>query len=228
MNNLNNYLNIANKIIQNEKIDDYIPLYPMLRKENAKLKICLALVKKNDNVWKLNSNIKPKYVVLIDPAKNDEAILVKSNNIKFETNKKINNDMSKQKELSKYTVEKTLEYKNYLINDIKNEKLPIQKKLAKILGEDIRINGEIININEYILANCEEQIKEKVDELVNIVISSKYQSITYYYNMIFEDIIIKYKDNKYIDQDKMKLCAEIMNYYYDGVLGIYSIFNIEE
>ena len=76
----------------------------MLRKENAKLKICLALVKKNDNVWKLNSNIKPKYVVLIDPAKNDEAILVKSNNIKFETNKKINNDMSKQKELSNQTL----------------------------------------------------------------------------------------------------------------------------
>ena len=46
--------------------------------------------------------------------------------------------------------------------------------------------------------------------------------------MIFEDILIKYKDNKYIDQDNMKLCAEIMNYYYDGVLGIYSIFNIEE
>ena len=38
MNNLDSYLNIANKIIQNKKIDDYIPLYPMLRKENAKLK----------------------------------------------------------------------------------------------------------------------------------------------------------------------------------------------
>ena len=44
--------------------------------------------------------------------------------------------------------------------------------------------------------------------------------------MLFKQIIKTYKDNKTIDTEKIKLCIEIMNNYYDGVIGIDNFFNI--
>ena len=43
----------------------------------------------------------------------------KNNKLKKELQKQ-KSEIQKQKEISKYTVEKTLQYKNYLIEDIKN------------------------------------------------------------------------------------------------------------
>ena len=128
-------------------------------------------------------------------------------------------------EISKYTVEKTLQYTNYLMEDIKNEELPLQKKLSSILGNEVEIDGEKVNINEYLLANMEEDIKAKVKDLVDILIYSKYGSITFYYDQIFNDIINEYQKDKVIDKEKIKLCIEIMNNYYDGVIGIDNLFN---
>ena len=133
---------------------------------------------------------------------------------------------NKQKEISKYTVKKTLQYENYLIEDIKNEQLPLQKKLSSILGNEIEIKGEIININDYLLSNLEEDIKKKVKELVEVLIWSKYGSITFYYDNLFKQIVNKYKQNKEIDREKIKLCIEIMNNYYDGVICIDNLFNV--
>ena len=133
---------------------------------------------------------------------------------------------NKEKEMSKYTVEKTLQYKNYLINDIKNEKLPLQKRLADILGDDMEIDGEKVNINDYLLSNLEEDIKQKIDDLVDILVQSKYGSITFYYDNLFKQIIDDYKKDGIISKDKIKLCIEIMNNYYDGVIGIDNFFNI--
>ena len=135
-------------------------------------------------------------------------------------------EKNKGKEISKYTVEKTLQYKNYLINDIKNEKLPLQKRLADILGDDMEIDGEKVNINDYLLSNLEEDIKQKIDDLVDILVQSKYGSITFYYDNLFKQIIDDYKKDGIISKDKIKLCIEIMNNYYDGVIGIDNFFNI--
>ena len=88
------------------------------------------------------------------------------------------------------------------------------------------IEGEKVNINDYLLSNLEEDIKEKVNELVELLIQSKYGAITFYYDQIFSDIINNYKKNKIIDKEKIKLCIEIMNNYYDGVIGIDNLFNI--
>ena len=128
--------------------------------------------------------------------------------------------------MSKYTVEKTLQYKNYLINDIKNEKLPLQKRLADVLGDNMEIDGEKVNINDYLLSNLEEDIKQKIDDLVDILVQSKYGSITFYYDNLFKQIIDDYKKDGIISKDKIKLCIEIMNNYYDGVIGIDNFFNI--
>ena len=74
--------------------------------------------------------------------------------------------------------------------------------------------------------NLEEDIKSKVNDLVDILIQSKYGSITFYYDKLFTSILNSYKKDNIIDNEKIKLCIEIMNNYYDGVIGIDNLFNI--
>lgn len=229
MNNLNldKYLNIVNQEKEKRGLTTYIPLYPMLRVENEKLYVGVMLTDEKDPVWSMDKQIKPEYWVLIDI--NEEKILEfnKTDEKDFVVGNFIpkNND-NKQQEISKYTVEKTLQYKNYLIEDIKNEELPLQKKLSSILGSEMEIDGEKVNINDYLLSNLEEEIKTKINDLVDILVQSKYGAITFYYDHLFTQIIHEYKSTKVIDHEKMKLCIEIMNHYYDGVIGINNFFNI--
>ena len=62
--------------------------------------------------------------------------------------------------------------------------------------------------------------------MVDILIQSKYGSITFYYDQLFNSILNEYKNNKKINKDRIKLCIEIMNNYYDGVICIDNVFNI--
>ena len=84
----------------------------------------------------------------------------------------------------------------------------------------------LYSINDYLLSNLEEDIKSKVNDLVDILIQSKYGSITFYYDKLFTSILNSYKKDNIIDNEKIKLCIEIMNNYYDGVIGIDNLFNI--
>lgn len=229
MNNLNldKYLNIANEEKIRRGLETYIPLYPMLRVVDNILYVAVMLTFEKDNVWEIEGNVKPEYWVLIDVNTNEILEFNKTEDKDFVIGNVIpKNIESKQKEISKYTVEKTLQYKNYLIEDIKNEELPLQKRLSNILGNEIEIDGDMVNINDYLLSNLEEDIKSKVNDLVDILIQSKYGSITFYYDQLFSSIIKEYKDNKIIDKDKIKLCIEIMNNYYNGVICIDNVFNI--
>lgn len=229
MNNLNldKYLNIVNDEKIKRGLTTYIPLYPMLRVENEKLYVGVMLTEEKDNVWDKEEHIKPEYWVLIDT--NNDRILEfnKTEDKDFVIGDLVlkNND-NKQQEISKYTVEKILQYKNYLIEDIKNEELPLQKKLSSVLGNEMEVDGEKVNINDYLLSNLEEDIKSKINDLVDILIQSKYGSITFYYDQMFTNIINNYKKDKVIDKEKIKLCIEIMNNYYDGVIGIDNLFNV--
>lgn len=229
MNNLNldKYLNIVNDEKIKKGLTTYIPLYPMLRVENEKLYVSIMLTEEKDNVWSKEEHIKPEYWVLIDI---DEDKIVEFNKTEDKDfvigNLVPKNTDNKQQEISKYTVKKTLQYKNYLINDIKNEELPLQKKLSNILGSEIEIDGEKVNINDYLLSNLEEDIKSKINDLVDILIQSKYGSITFYYDQLFTYIVNRFKKDNIIDNEKIKLCIEIMNNYYDGVIGIDNLFNI--
>ena len=199
----------------------------MLRVENGKLYVGVMITDEKDNVWSKDEQIKAEYWVLIDIETDKIIEFNKTEEKDFVCGDLIlKNVDSKQKEMSKYTVEKTLQYKNYLINDIKNEQLPLQKKLSSILSDEFEIDGEKVNINDYLLSNLEEDIKSKINDLVDILIQSKYGSITFYYDQLFANIIKDYKQNKIIDKEKMKLCIEIMNNYYDGVIAIDNFFNI--
>lgn len=90
----------------------------------------------------------------------------------------------------------------------------------------MEIDGEKVNINDYLLSNLEEEIKDKIDDLVDILVQSKYGSITFYYDMLFNQIIREYQKDNNINKNNIKLCIEIMNNYYDGVIGIDNFFNI--
>lgn len=229
MNNLNldKYLNIANDEKIKRGLDTYIPLYPMLRVVDDKLYVAVMLTEENDNVWGIDGNVKPEYWILIDINNSNIIEFNKTEEKDFVVGDVIpKNTENKQKEISKYSVEKTLQYKKYLIEDIKNEQLPLQKKLSSVLGNEMEIDGEKVNINDYLLSNLEEDIKSKIDDLVDILIQSKYGSITFYYDQLFNSIVSQYKFDKIIDKDKIKLCIEIMNNYYDGVICIDNVFNI--
>lgn len=225
--NLDKYLNIVNDEKIKRGLTTYIPLYPMLRVENEKLYVGVMLTEEKDNVWSREEHIKPEYWALIDI---DEDKIVEFN--KTEDKDFVIGDLvpkntdNKQQEISKYTVKKTLQYKNYLINDIKNEELPIQKRLSNMLGSEMEIDGEKVNINDYLLSNLEEDIKSKINDLVDILIQSKYGSITFYYDMLFTNVVNRFKKDNIIDNEKIKLCIELMNDYYDGVIGIDNLFNI--
>ncbi len=225
--NLDKYLNITNQEKIKRGLENYIPLYPMLRVENDKLYVSVMLTEDKENVWSKDEHIKARYWVLIDIASEEIVEFNKTEDKDFVVGKLIpKNTDDKEKELSKYTVLKTLQYKEYLINDIKNEQLPLQKKLSSILDSELEIDGQIVNINDYLLSAFEEDIKEKVNDLVDILVQSKYGSITFYYDKLLDGIIKEYKNNKTINKNKIKFCIEIMNNYYDGVIAIDNMFNI--
>ena len=225
--NLDKYLNIVNDEVIKKGLTTYAPLYPMLRVENEKLYVSVMLTEEKDNVWSREERIKPEYWVLIDTYEDKILEFNKTADKDFVIGNLVpKNTDDKQQEISKYTVKKTLQYKNYLIDDIKNEELPLQKKLSNILGNKIEIDGEKVNINDYLLSNLEEDIKSKVNDLVDILIQSKYGSITFYYDQLFTSIVNSYKKDNIIDKEKIKLCIEIMNNYYDGVIGIDNLFNV--
>lgn len=225
--NLEQYLNIINEEKKKKELDKYTPLYPMLRCENNSLYVGVLLTLNTDNVWEPEANIKPEYWVLIDPQTNQIISINKTEEKDFIIGKLINKNITNnQKEIFEYTINKTLQYQEYLIKDIKDERLPLQRKLANILGTEIIIDKEKIKINDYIFANFEKEIKSKVKELVNILINSKYTAITLYYDNLFNQILKEYIDTKTIDKEKIKFCIEIMNNYYEGVIGIDNFFNI--
>jgi len=225
--NLDKYLNIVNEAKTDYGLDKFIPLYPMLRVEGNNLYVGVLLTEKEDDVWNVEGKVKAKYWILIDPLTDEILSWNKTTEKDFVIGDIIPKNIdNKQKEISKYTIEKTLQYKDYLINDIKNEQLPLQKKLSNILGNDLEIDGDLININDYLLSNLEEDIKNKIDDLVNILIQSKYGSLTFYYDKLVKQIINSYIKEKKIDKTNIRLCIEIMNNYYDGVINIDNFFNV--
>jgi len=230
MDNLN--LDKILEIVINEKdkigLEDYVPLYPMLRVIDNKLYIGEMLSYKEDKIWDMDSNIKATYWVLLDVNTLEVVEINKTEEKDYIIGEVLDNKENKYnlKELSEYEVRKKLEYQEYLLNDMKYDELPIQKKLSKVLNNELEVDGEKVNIQDYIMANIETELKEKVNELVDLLVQSKYSSITFYYETLYNQIVREYKENDIVNKDKMTMCIEIMNNYYYGVKGIREFFNI--
>ena len=224
--NLDSILDIVNEEKIKRGLDNYAPCYPMLRVENNKLYIGTILTNLKDNVWDIEEHIKGEYWCLIDVNTLEIVEFNKTSEKDYIVGELVSKNIdNEQKELSKYEVMKTQEYTNYLLNDIKNDNLPIQKKLSNILNHEIDVDGEKVNINDYIMANIEEDIKKKVKELVDLVIQTKYSNITFYYDELFNNIIREYKSTGNINRDLINVCIEVMNNYYYGIVGINNFFN---
>ena len=228
MNNFNfdKYLNIVNEEKKKYGLDLYAPLYPMFRMGNGKLYVGVMLVNDDDNVWSKESKVKPEYWALIDIDTEKIVSFNKTEEKDFVVGEIIPKTYdNKEKEISKYTVEKTIQYRDYLKEDIKNFKAPLQVKLEELLGEEVEIDGEKINISDYVFANTEEEINDKLNKLVEMLIWTKYGSVVFYYDLLYRQVIEEYKKNN-TNLDKIKLCSEIMNNYYAGVTYIDNFFNI--
>ena len=221
------YLNMVNDEKKKYGLETFIPLYPMLRIQDGKLYVVVGLVDDDDIVWTKDGKTKPEYWVLIDI--NSDKILEfnkteEKDFILGKPTEKVYGDH--EKEISKYTIEKTLQYKEYFKNDFIKFQTPFQAKLINMLGEEVIIDGDKVNLNEYVYSNIEKDIDEKINELVKMLLWDKYGSIIFYYDLLYSQVINEYKDNKKINNNSVKLCSELMNDYYPGVLFVEDLFNI--
>lgn len=224
---LDGILSIVNDELKKRNMENYGPLYPMLRRDNDKLYIGVLLTDWKEDIWNKDNNIKPSAYVLLDVNNLNILEINRTEDKDFVKGDIIPNKvLDNQKELSEYSVRKSMEYKKYFMDDIKNDLLPIQKKLGNILNNEIEVDGDMVNINDYLIANMEPKITEKIDELVDLLLDFKYGSINFYYENLIKNIIKEYNEKNTINTDKMKICAEIMNNYYYGVVGIDNFFNV--
>lgn len=226
MDNLDTYLSLVNEAKKEKGLNDYTPLYPMLRVEEGKLYIAVLLVKETDNIWDRKEACKAHYWVLIDIDQKKIVEFNKTEEKDYVGEQIINLELNDhKKEMSMYFVDKALKYKEYLMNDIKNDYLPIQNKVMDVLKE-IEIDGEKVNFKDYLYANIESKISDKINELVDVVMKEKYHSMIVLYESLMNQIITDYKSKKEFDKQEILLCVEIMSNYYEGIIGIDHLFNL--
>lgn len=226
MDNLDTYLSLVNEAKKEKGLNDYTPLYPMLRVEEGKLYIAVLLVKETDNIWDHKEACKAHYWVLIDIDQKKIVEFNKTGEKDYVGEQVINLELNDhKKEMSMYFVDKALKYKEYLMNDIKNDYLPIQNKVMDVLKE-IEIDGEKVHFKDYLYANIESKISDKINELVDVVMKEKYHSMIDLYESLMNQIITDYKSKKEFDKQEILLCVEIMSNYYEGIIGIDHLFNL--
>lgn len=227
INNVDKYLEIANKIKKENGLnDDYCAMISMLKKTDDELYVVVPFVKSDEKVWSKENEIIPEYWALINPIKMELIEFNKTSEKSFNDKEIIKNhsDDSFNKEVSKYIVQTKLKYKEYIKNDIKNNGLlTYQNDVSKLVSN---INDEKVSFNDYFYASFEDDINEQIDKLVDLVASVKYNLLTNYYDVLFTDIVNEYINNKKIDNEKLNLACDMMNTYYPGVNGIDNIFNV--
>lgn len=226
-NNLDKYLKIANEAKKENSInDEFIALIPMLKVVNGKLYVAVTFVKSNDNIWDKEEGIVPEYWCLID-INNDQLVeFNKTTDKSFNDDAIItnNSDDSFNKEISKYVVKTKMKYKELIKNDITNvEELSFQNKVEKLI-KNIKVDDEFVSFNDYFYSNYENDLNEQIDKLVDLIAATKYNSLTTYYEILFNNIVDEYSKNKIVNVDKIKLAFDMMNSYYQGVNGLENLF----
>lgn len=227
---------ITNKIyeiMKQNNLEDGITLFPMLRKENDKLLLGSLIEINDEELFNKNKVVRPKYWVIIDI--NDYS-LIELNNIEEKDymnsilipfNKEFNDTFKEElKELEKYSINKNIQYREYLMNDIKNEIINTQSNILDSINNTLIVDNEQVSATDYLIANIEEEINNQVKELVNLITTNKYSSIIYYYQSLIEEILNEYKTTNNINIDKMKLASQILESYYGEYCGIKYFFNV--
>lgn len=63
--------------------------------------------------------------------------------------------------------------------------------------------------------------KAEIDKSVDLIVASKYNSITTYYDVLFDNIV-----SEYVNENKIKVASEIISLYYSGLDAIENLFNL--
>jgi len=227
---------ITNKIyeiMKQNNLEDGITLFPMLRKENDKLLLGSLIEINDEELFNKNKVVRPKYWIIIDINdyslielnKTEDKDYMDSDLIPF--NKEFDDTFKEEmKKLDKYSINKNIQYREYLMNDIKNEIINTQSNILDSINNTLIVDNEKISATDYLIANVEEEINNQVKELVNLIITNKYSSIIYYYQSLIEEILNEYKNTNNINIDKMKLASQILESYYGEYCGIKYFFNV--
>lgn len=96
-----------------------------------------------------------------------------------------------------------------------------------MLDNTLSIDRDKVNIDDHLLSNLDEDINTKINELVDLLVQSKYGSITFYYDTLLDNVIKSPNDNNEINLEKIGLLIEIIDSYYDDIIGISNFFNIK-
>lgn len=227
---------ITNKIyeiMEDKNIENGVTLFPMLRKENNKLLLGSLIEINDEELFNKDKVVRPKYWVILDINnyslielnKTEEKDYMDSNLIPLD--KEFDDTFKKEtKNLEKYSISKTIQYRQYLMDDIKNEITTTQNNILNNINNTLIVDDKEVNATDYLIANVEEEINEQVKELVNLITNNKYSAIIYYYQSLIEEILNEYKNTNNINIDKMKLAAQILESYYGEYCGIKYFFNI--
>lgn len=219
--------------IMDEKGISGVTLFPMLRKENDKLLLGSLIEENNEDLFNRNKVVRPKYWIILD---NEDYSLVELNKT-FEKDYMDTNIipldkeyddvfMKESKEIDKFTIDKKVQYKEYLMKDIENEISGTHNKILTAIDNTIIVDGKKANAADYLIANTQEEIDNKTKEIVELIVMNKYSAIIYYYQTLIEEILDEYKDTNNINIDKMRLASTILDTYYGEVYGIKYFFNV--
>ena len=91
-----------------------------------------------------------------------------------------------------------------------------------MLDNKIKVDGEYVSLDNYINATIEEEVNEVVDnaieKIVDLAVRSKYSTLTYYYEELFNRTIDIFNEDNIINDDMIDAINEILKNYYVGVI----------
>ncbi len=226
---------ITSKIsqIMEEKEIKGVTLFPMLRKDGDKLLLGSLIEENNKELFNRKKVVRPNYWIILD---NKDFSLVELNKTEdkdymdtsiIPLDKEFDDTFREEsKKLEKFSIDKKVQYKEYLMKDIANEITNAHNKILNNIDNTLIVDNKKINATEYLLANVEEDIDKKTKEIVEFIVINKYSAIIYYYQTLIEEILNEYNNTNNINVDKMKLASNILDTYYGEVYGIKYFFNI--
>ena len=233
-------LDFANKItdriyeiMKENNLTDGVTLFPMLRKENNKLLLGSMIEITDEKLFENDKVVRPQYWItldindydLIELNKTSEKDYMDSNIVPLD--KEFDDKFKEeQKELSKFSIDKNIQYREYLLKDIQNEIAKSQKKIIDSIHNKLIVDNEEVDATEYLNSMLAEEIESRVNDLVELIVTNKYSSIIYYYQQLIKEIIDEYKENGIINDKKMKLASQILDSYYGEYCRIKYFFNV--
>lgn len=210
-----------------------VTLFPMLRKEGDKLLLGSLIEENDEELFKKNKVVRAKYWIILD---SNDYSLIELNKTEekdymdtkiIPLNKEYEDAFREEsKQIEKFTIDKKIQYKEYLMKDIEKEISGTHNKILNAINNTIIIDNERTNATNYLIANVEEAIENKTKEIVEFIVMNKYSAIIYYYQTLIEEILNEYKNTNIINIDKMKLASTILDTYYGEVYGIKYFFNV--